>query len=60
MAESYPEWLCSECGHKAQQDKDKISAFATWHMHYCDVCGDMSPVTQPRDFGYPDFGKRIH
>jgi hypothetical protein len=24
-------------------------------MNTCDVCGKFESVTQPRDFGYPDF-----
>lgn len=28
---------------------------STWHEAVCDVCGKMLPVTQPRDFYYPDF-----
>ena len=28
---------------------------ATWHVGKCDVCGNETAVTEPRDFGYPKF-----
>lgn len=28
---------------------------ATWHEGTCDICGLRKAVTEPRDFGYPDF-----
>ena len=28
---------------------------ATYHMDTCDVCGVYKEVTEPRDFGYPEF-----
>ena len=53
--ENYPVWVCYNCGHNAQPDPHKIASLSTWHMNTCDVCGKFESVTQPRDFGYPDF-----
>jgi len=50
----YPSWICSDCGHKAQPDKKRINENATWHESKCDVCKETKPVTQTRDFGWPD------
>lgn len=49
----YPVWVCSPCG--SQVSKRKGGWLATWHTGRCDVCGEVRMVTEPRDFGYPDF-----
>jgi hypothetical protein len=54
---NYPNWVCYNCGHKAQSDPHKIASLSTWHLDTCDVCGKYESVTQPRDFGYPQFPK---
>lgn len=51
----YPTWCCFLCGHYAQDDKSKIFQNSTWHIDKCDACGWVVSVTQPRDFGYPNF-----
>lgn len=53
----YPNWVCANCGRQAQSDPYKIASLSTWHMNTCDVCGKFEAVTQPRDFGHPDFTK---
>ena len=53
MNKPSPSWICHDCGHKAQPDKDKISMVSTYHHDFCDVCGDRKAVTEVRDFGYP-------
>ena len=50
---SYPRWVCERCalaagGHLAGES-------ATWHYDTCEVCAVKTAVSQPRDFGYPDF-----
>lgn len=30
-------------------------AISTYHMGICDVCGKEKPITEARDFFYPDF-----
>lgn len=50
--ENYPTWVCAECGLKAS---GRHAGVATWHEDVCDVCGQKKTVTEPRDFGYPNF-----
>lgn len=45
----YPEWICAACGIKYGRHACGI---ATWHSGKCDVCGEESIVTEPRDFGH--------
>lgn len=49
----YPSWVCSPCG--SQVSKRKGGWLATWHTGRCDVCGEVRMVTEPQDFGSPDF-----
>ena len=55
---SYPKWVCSECGvkaiHKAGYNLSSDTR-STFHYDYCDVCGKMRAVTEPRDYKYPSF-----
>ncbi len=50
----YPCWVCLRCGSEARTVKWR-PGLSTWHNGKCQVCGRDSGVTQPRDFGYPDF-----
>lgn len=47
----YPTWVCFDCGTKY----GKPAGVCTTHLGVCDVCGEESSVTEPRDFGYPGF-----
>lgn len=53
MTREYPTWICFPCG---EQFGRRIPSCATWHEG--DACGwcasESVPVTQPRDFGYPN------
>ena len=51
---AYPHWVCHGCGIKAQ-GRPMMDGMSTYHEAKCDVCGKTKAVTQPRDFGYPDF-----
>lgn len=61
----YPNWVCNKCGREANRltclkkyGKEPIKiAFtcSTFHSGECDVCGEKTSVTEPRDFFYPDF-----
>lgn len=43
-------WVCSDCWDKYwEQPKDHIGTF---HEDTCDVCGEVKPVTEPRDYLY--------
>lgn len=52
----YPEWVCTDCGLKASGGYSH--SISTYHHGICGVCKKEKPVTQPRDFGTPQF-KRI-
>ena len=45
----YPEWICADCGDKHGKAKCGLS---TWHEGACEVCGKMTSVTEPRDYGH--------
>jgi hypothetical protein len=57
---TYPEWICELCGEtalKKEVNHGKIRLeVSTWHEDKCDICFQVKPVTQARDFGYPTFG----
>lgn len=48
----YPRRICTSCGlfygHKPHWP-------STYHMAPCGVCNESKMVTEPRDFGFPDF-----
>lgn len=49
---TYGDWICEKCGNQYGKAKPGI---ATWHYGVCDWCGTRkTPVTEPRDYGYPD------
>ncbi len=50
----YPARCCYACGIKASGGR-KLHEYATYHQARCDVCGEVAPVTEPRDFRYPRF-----
>jgi hypothetical protein len=57
--------VCRECGvtanvltclKKFQSRPDQLSfTVSTYHDAECDYCGEKRPVTELRDFFYPDF-----
>lgn len=57
----YPAWICRDCGHRYGTVRDQHCA--TFHEperndpnDRCGWCGDrMRPLTEPRDYGYPEF-----
>lgn len=51
----YPQWICGPCGDKYGEQKCGI---ATWHEEKCEICGVITMVTEPRDFGYLKDGWR--
>lgn len=51
----YPTWVCQECA-TAAGGHVKLGQISTWHLGKCDICDEKKDVTEPRDFGYPDFG----
>jgi hypothetical protein len=48
----YPTWTCIRC---AMEAGGRQASLSTFHYDKCDVCGKDKAVTQPRDFGYPNF-----
>lgn len=52
-------WVCIPCGKRASEKcGTKIFSVSTFHMGTCDVCGKFSAVTEPRDFGHPNFEEK--
>lgn len=54
----YPIWVCCKCAYKAGAYKSATFSephISTFHTGICDVCGEETEVTEPRDFGYPNF-----
>lgn len=45
----YPEVICGDCGHDHGRADPTC---ATWYPGQCDVCGAVTYVTEPRDFGH--------
>ena len=51
---NYPPWTCSECAHEAG-GKWPDGHVGTFHNNICPVCGEEKAVTEPRDYGHPNF-----
>ena len=49
----YPDWICYDCGSKHGRTSE--GHLATWHIGDCGWCGANKAVTQPRDYGYPEW-----
>lgn len=45
----YPYWVCRPCGDKHGKREMGV---ATFHTDKCDICGKVTSVTEPRDFGH--------
>lgn len=43
------EWICVECAHKAGAYV-VLGHLASFHQGQCEVCKQVKPVTEPRDF----------
>jgi hypothetical protein len=46
---TYPQWICMDCGLKHGKREPGL---ACWNVDKCDVCGEIKPCTEPRDFGH--------
>ena len=53
--DNYPCWCCHECAVEALGHEPPPGCLATWHNGVCDVCERHTAVTEPRDYGWPDF-----
>jgi hypothetical protein len=49
MAKDYPNWICATCGTRYGR---KQCGIACWHFDTCNICGEETEVTQPRDYGH--------
>jgi hypothetical protein len=66
LNKTYPLWVCDECGIEARnlthlqkygnEFKQVETRISTYHNGRCDICGRETLITEPRDFGHPDFG----
>lgn len=50
----YPSWTCHDCAVKSGGSMPD-GHIATWHEGKCGCCEETKPVTEPRDYRYPDF-----
>lgn len=46
----YPHQICHLCGVAHGRQSEAVQS--TWQLGTCDICGHVTPVTQPRDFGH--------
>lgn len=46
----YPQRICSQCA--AKYCRRSTCGLATWHDDTCGICGNVTNVTEPRDFGH--------
>ncbi len=51
---AYPTWVCQECA-LANGGRLFPNHVSTIHKGRCGICKKMRWVTQPRDYGYPQF-----
>jgi hypothetical protein len=51
----YPSWICGACAMKNGGYR-RIS-ISTYHNGTCGWCGEEVVVTEPRDWGYPNYNK---
>ncbi len=47
----YPAWICRPCGG-AQGRGMPQGHISTWHEDTCGICGKVTSVSEPRDFGH--------
>ena len=60
----YPAWICGNCGDKLGSH---FGGLSTWHEpdrrnpdYKCGWCGRSDvPLTEPRDFAFPEFKGRV-
>jgi hypothetical protein len=47
----YPDWICRPCGFAYGRfpGQDRVS---TYHQDTCDICGEVTACSEPRDFGH--------
>lgn len=50
MKKKYINYVCNDCGMKASEGR--CFTCSTWHYGECDICKDVKPVTEFRDFYY--------
>lgn len=46
---TYPRWICAACGDRYGNGPCGI---ACWHKGTCHLCGAVTSVSEPRDFGH--------
>lgn len=51
-APTYPGSICFPCGEKHGRWRGRD---ATWHEGTCGWCGLVKPVTEPRNYGSPEW-----
>lgn len=54
MKKPYPAWTCADCAIEAGGSTPS-GHISCWHDGECSICGEITAVTQPRDFRYPKY-----
>lgn len=54
---TYPAWICRDCGQRYGR---RACGVATFHEDPCDICGYVTMVTEPRDYGHLKDGWQKH
>lgn len=51
----YPQDVCFKCGMEASPDEEMENLRAVWRLGVCDMCRETRVVTNPENFGNPEF-----
>ena len=51
FAPHYPDWICRPCGEAYGRGTPE-GHISTWHEDTCGICGKVTSVSEPRDFGH--------
>jgi len=53
----YPIWCCIECATDQLEKEGRTFSrlICTFHQGICGVCFEERVITEPRDFGYPQW-----
>lgn len=51
----YPDWICRDCAIVHKGVDFPRAGVSTYHIGKCGWCGKERVVTEPRDYGYPEW-----
>lgn len=53
----YPPWICNKCAEK-NGGKWPKGHLGTFHVGLCGWCDETKPVSEPRDWKYPEYNPK--